>query len=122
MLLASWMGLNSYAFGSWLAEKNEKIDDPREKGTMLDFALLIVFLVVTIAIVIAIRPLVAKYYYSSQDTTKTIEDSDEAVEDTNPDKTDCVDDDDKDESISSIWAAPSRLLLLARNKKSYYYY
>ena len=70
MLLASWMGLNSYALGSWLVEKNEEIDSPREKGTIFYIFLLSVFLVVTIAVVVAVRTLVAKYYHSSHDTTK----------------------------------------------------
>jgi hypothetical protein len=65
------MGLNSYALGSWLVEKNEEIDSPREKGTIFYIFLLSVFLVVTIAVVVAVRTLVAKYYHSSpHDTTK----------------------------------------------------
>jgi predicted ferric reductase len=73
MLVAIWMGLNSYAFGSWLvAEKSKKIDDPKEKGSILDLFLLGVFLLITIAFsFVVIRPLVARYSYLSQDTETT---------------------------------------------------
>ena len=69
MALAIWMGVNSYAVGSWIVQKNEKISDPRENSTLLNLCLLCVFLLVTIALVVVVRHFVTKMHSSSPSET-----------------------------------------------------
>ena len=69
MALAIWMGVNSYAVGSWIVQKNEKISDPRENSTLLNLCLLCVFLLVTIALAVVVRHFVTKMHSSSPSET-----------------------------------------------------